>query len=172
MGTNGRAGRNVRRQHPYAGNKYPAKAAAKRQQGKQNPVHQPSLQRTSVHNSAKQESAKPGAHPRQGNPNKAKADARGDVLRLPSLEQWDTESEIHNLPVMVSLREELRMQMWSVHTRYDCARKVLMNHLDLQKLPERQAKGALQKIWTDWSFSNKKTRKEAYKASQGRMPIA
>ena len=30
-GTNGRAGRNVRRQQPYAGNKYPAKTTAKRQ---------------------------------------------------------------------------------------------------------------------------------------------
>ena len=39
-----------------------------------------------------------------------------------------------------------------------------MNHLDLQKLPERQAKGALQKIWSDWTFSNKKNSKEAYKA--------
>ena len=39
-----------------------------------------------------------------------------------------------------------------------------MNHLDLQKLPERQAKGALQKVWSNWTFSNKKTRKEAYKA--------
>ena len=64
---------------------------------------------------------------------------------------------------MVSLRDELRMQMWSIHTRYDCARKVLSNHLDLQKLPERQAKGALQKIWSDWTFSNKHTRKDAYK---------
>ena len=78
--------------------------------------------------------------------------------------QWDPEGEIHNLPVMVSLREELRMLMWSIHTRYDCARKVLMNHLDLQKLPERQAKGGLQKIWSDWTFSKKKTRKDAYKA--------
>ena len=56
------------------------------------------------------------------------------------------------------------MQMWSIHTRYDCARKVLMNHLDLQRLPEKQAKGALQKIRCNWTFSNKKTRKEAYKA--------
>ena len=36
----------------------------------------------------------------------------------------------------------------------------MANHLD----PKRQAKGALQKIWSDWTFSNKKTRKEAYKA--------
>ena len=65
---------------------------------------------------------------------------------------------------MVSLREELRMQMWDIHTRYDCARKVLVNHKDLQRLPERQAKGALQKIWSGWTFSNKKTQKDAYKA--------
>ena len=47
---------------------------------------------------------------------------------------------------MVFLREELHMQMWSIHTRYDCAQKVLMNHLDLQKLPERQAKGDLERL--------------------------
>ena len=41
-GTNGRVGRNVRRQHPYAGKKYPAKTTAKRQQGKQDAVHKPS----------------------------------------------------------------------------------------------------------------------------------
>ena len=56
------------------------------------------------------------------------------------------EGEIHNLPVMQALRDELYMQIRSLHTRYDCARKVQANHLDLQKLPERQAKGALQKI--------------------------
>ena len=90
----------------------------------------------------------------------------------PSLEQLDTEGEIHNVPVIVSLREELRMQMWSIHTRYDCAWKVLMNHLDLQKLPERQAKGALQKIWSDWTFSSKKTRKEAYKGISRENAVA
>ena len=53
--THGRAGRNVRRQHPYAGNKHFAKTTAKgRQQGKQNLVQQSSSQRTGVHNSAKQ----------------------------------------------------------------------------------------------------------------------
>ena len=56
------------------------------------------------------------------------------------------------------------MQLWSIHTRYDCARKVLVNHKDLQRLPERQARGTLQKIWCDWTFSSKKTQKEAYKA--------
>ena len=71
---------------------------------------------------------------------------------------------MHKLPFMVSLREELRMQMWSIHTRYDCAQKVLAHHKDLQALPERQIRGALQKIWCDWTFSGKKTRKEAHKA--------
>ena len=33
---------------------------------------------------------------------------------------------------MVNLRDELRMQMWSIHTRYDCAWKVLTHHKDLQ----------------------------------------
>ena len=64
---------------------------------------------------------------------------------------------------MVSLREELLIQKWSIHTRYNCARKVLTNHKDLQALPERQVKGVMQKIWCDWTFSSKKTRKEAYK---------
>ena len=80
------------------------------------------------------------------------------------------EGEIHSLPVMQNLRDELYMQMRSLHTRYDCARKVLANHLDLQKLPERQAKGALQKIWSDWTFSSMKRR--LTKPSQGRTPIA
>ena len=65
---------------------------------------------------------------------------------------------------MTALRDELYMQMWSLHTKYDCACKVMMNHHDLQKLPERQAKGALQKIWSDWTFSNMKSSKEAHKA--------
>ena len=64
----------------------------------------------------------------------------------------------------VSLREELCMQMWSIHTRYYFAKKVLTYHKDLQALPERQVRGALQKIWCDWTFSGKKTRKEAYKS--------
>ena len=71
---------------------------------------------------------------------------------------------MHKLPYVVSLREELRMQMWSIHTRCDCARKVLTHHKDLQALPERQVRGVLQKIWCDWTFSGKKTRKEAYKS--------
>ena len=69
---------------------------------------------------------------------------------------------MHKLPYMVSLREELCMQMWSIHTRYYFAKKVLTHHKDLQALPERQVRGALQKIWCDWTFSGKKTRKEAY----------
>ena len=64
---------------------------------------------------------------------------------------------------MECLREELRMQMWSIHTRYDCARKVLTRHKNLQALPERQIRGVMQKIWYDWTFSGKKTRNEAYK---------
>ena len=120
----------------------------------------------------KQEPASLGANHRQGNTNKAKANARSHVLRVPvregrrrpSLETWDTEGNVHKLPFMVSLREELRLQMWSIHTRYDCARKVLAHHKDLQALPEKQIRGALQKIWCDWTFSGKKTRKEAYKA--------
>ena len=65
---------------------------------------------------------------------------------------------------MENLREELRMQMWSIHTRYNCARKVLTHHKDLQALPERQIRGALQNIWCDWTFTGMKTLKEAHKA--------
>ena len=64
---------------------------------------------------------------------------------------------------MENLRKELRMQMWSIYTRYDCARKVLTRHKDLQALPERHIRGTMQKIWCDWTFTSKKTPKEAYK---------
>ena len=33
---------------------------------------------------------------------------------------------------MVNLKEELRMQIWEIHTRYDCTRKVLTRHTNLQ----------------------------------------
>ena len=65
---------------------------------------------------------------------------------------------------MENLREDLRMQMWSIHTRYNCARKVLTRHKDLRDLPERQIRGALQNIWYDWTFTVMKTPKEAHKA--------
>ena len=50
---------------------------------------------------------------------------------------------------MTKLREELYMQMRSIHIRYDCVRKVMIRNPDLQKLPLRQAKGALQRLWCD-----------------------
>ena len=53
--------------------------------------------------------------------------------------------------------------MWSIYTRYDCARKVLTCHKNLQALPERQIRGTMQKIWCGWTFTSKKTPKEAYK---------
>ena len=55
---------------------------------------------------------------------------------------------------MSKLREELRWQMEDLHRRYDCARKVLIKNPDLQKLPLRQAQGALQRLWCDWTYSN------------------
>ena len=55
---------------------------------------------------------------------------------------------------MAKLREELYMQMRSIHSRYDCVRKVMIRNPDLQKLPLRQAKGALQKLWCDWTYSD------------------
>ena len=46
----------------------------------------------------------------------------------PSLDEWDSRGDVHEVPFMENLREELRMQMWSIHTRYNCARKVLTRH--------------------------------------------
>ena len=74
------------------------------------------------------------------------------------------EGEVHSLPVMQALWDELYRQMRSLHSRYDCARKVMTRHVDLRKLPEKQAKGALQKIWSDWTFSSMKSSKKAHKA--------
>ena len=51
--------------------------------------------------------------------------------------------EVHDLPIMVKLREELKMQMKDLHCRYDCARKVLLKNRDIQRLPLKQAQGAL-----------------------------
>ena len=68
---------------------------------------------------------------------------------------------------MENLRKELRMQMWSIYTRYDCARKVLTRHKDLQALPERHIRGTMQKIWCDWTLTGKKTPKEAQGNLQG-----
>ena len=40
----------------------------------------------------------------------------------------------------------------------------MIRNPDLQKLPEKQAKGAIQKLWCDWTFSDMKSSKEAHKA--------
>ena len=102
-----------------------------------------------------------GSH--RGKPNKAKADTRRHILRVPlgrgrggrvALGEWDTDGEVHNLPIMARLREELQMQMRSIHSRHDCVRKVMIRNPDLQKLPLRQAQGALQRLWCDWTYSN------------------
>ena len=47
--------------------------------------------------------------------------------------EWDTDGEVHKLPIMAKLREELHMQMRSIHSRYDCVRKVMIRNPDLQK---------------------------------------
>ena len=39
---------------------------------------------------------------------------------------------------MTKLREELYMQMRSIHSRYDCVRKVMI----------------LQRLWCDWTYSD------------------
>ena len=74
------------------------------------------------------------------------------------LGEWDTTEEIHKLPYMTELRQELKWQMESLHRRYDCARKVLTRNPDLQKLPLRQAKGALAKLWSDYTYSRMSNR--------------
>ena len=77
---------------------------------------------------------------RQGKPNKAQKNAGGNVLRVPlrrgrrsPLGQWGVDGEIHKLPVMAALRDELYLQMRSLHSRYDCVRKVMTRNPDLQK---------------------------------------
>ena len=64
---------------------------------------------------------------------------------------------------MAALRDELYMQMRSIHNRYDCVRKVMIRNPDLQKLAEKQANGTIQKLWCDWTFSDMKNSKEAHK---------
>ena len=59
---------------------------------------------------------------------------------------------------MKELRQELQWQMESLHRRYDCARKVPIKNPDLQKLPLRQAQGALQKLWGDYTYSKMSNR--------------
>ena len=59
---------------------------------------------------------------------------------------------------MKELRQELQWQMESLHRRYDCARKVLIKNPDLQKLPLRQAQGALEKLWGDYTYSKMSNR--------------
>ena len=59
---------------------------------------------------------------------------------------------------MAKLRDELYMQMRSLHSRYDCIRKVMIRNPDLQKLPLKQAQGALQKLWCDWTYSDLSSR--------------
>ena len=49
-----------------------------------------------------------------------------------------------------------------LHSRYDCVRKVIIRNPDLQKLPVKQAKGAIQKLWCDWTYSDLSS-KEAQK---------
>ena len=63
---------------------------------------------------------------------------------------------------MAALRDELYMQMGSLHSRYDCVRKVMVRNPDLLKLPVKQAKGAIQKLWCDWTYSDLSS-KEAQK---------
>ena len=65
---------------------------------------------------------------------------------------------------MVNLRDELRMQMWNIRTRYDCAKKVPTHHKDLQALPERQIRGALRHIWCDWTYTSMDTPRAAHKS--------
>ena len=86
---------------------------------------------------------------------------RGDGY---GLDEWNLRGDVHKLSFMVNLREELRMQMWEIHTRYDCARKVLTRHTDLQVLPDKQIRGALRHIWCNWTYTSMETPRTTYKA--------
>ena len=127
MGTDRRAGRNFRRQHPYASHKHTQKDSTKGcQQARKEHIQRTSLQRTNVQHSAKQEPPSHDTNRRQGQSDKAKKNARSNILRVPvrrrggpSLDEWDTQGDIHKLPFMENLREELRMHMWSIYTRYN-----------------------------------------------------
>ena len=56
------------------------------------------------------------------------------------------------------------MQMWEIHTRSDCARKVLTHHTNLLALPDKQIQGALRHIWCDYTYTSMDTPRMAYKA--------
>ena len=62
--------------------------------------------------------------------------------------------------------------MRSIHSRYDRVRKVMIRNPDLQKLPLRQAQGALQRLWCDWTYSdlsNKAAQKTISRENARRM---
>ena len=56
------------------------------------------------------------------------------------------------------------MQMWNIRIRYDCARKVLTRHKDLQALPEGQIRGALRDILCNWTYTSMDTPRAAHKS--------
>ena len=82
---NGRAGRNVRRQHPYAGHKHATKGPAKHQHPRQNAVRNASLQQASVNGAALHSTpkSKPTPYSRKGKSDKAEKNASRHVLRVP-----------------------------------------------------------------------------------------
>ena len=124
------------RDSPYAGgnkhaNKNTSKGPKCNPAGKST-VRNVSLRQTHVHSAAIFHTAKPKPAPysRQGKPNKAKTDPSGLVLRVPdghrgglrrvtlgALGQWDTTGDVHKLPFMKELRQELQWQMESLHRR-------------------------------------------------------
>ena len=71
-----RAGRNVRRQHPYAGSNKHANKTAKYKPTNKGTVRDVSLRQTHVHSTSVLHTPKPKPTPysRQGKPNKTKAD--------------------------------------------------------------------------------------------------
>ena len=64
---------------------------------------------------------------------------------------------------MVNLREELRLQMWDIHKRYDCARKVLTRHTDLLSKPDKEIRKALKCIWSNYRYTSMDMPRMAYK---------
>ena len=77
---------------------------------------------------------------------------------------WDLHGDIHDHDFMVNLHEELRLQMWDIHTMYDCARKVLTRHTDLLSKPNEEIKKALKCIWHEYQYTSTDTPRMAYRA--------
>ena len=167
--------RNVGRKHVHPYHKHPKEESSdgcdtngnRRRHVQQPSVQQPSLQQPSIQRSNLNGKQKHAPHTNNLNPDKAQEDPSSNVRRRTDglgQDEWDIQGEVHDHDFMVNLWEELRMQMWDIHTRYGCARKVLTRHTDLLALPDKQIRGALRHIWCDYMYTSMDTPRMAYKA--------